>query len=306
MIKKVKIHPIRIYTLLALVFLSSACEDFFISEVKNVKFSGSESQLVVNSLISPQDTLIHVYVFASSPYMNPRPMNIKGRADVFIGKKGETLHKMTYSHDMGIFILDVSVLNPQPGNFYVLRVEAFDGRKADAECFIPEIKVTDIGFTNSVIKTDRDGFKYMDLEWRVQVENSTEEKYFRTFAYTVWQNVYYDYYGNRHVESHTSEIYLRSGSELFTDKKGDVYIFRGRKEFGFQIGDPQELTLKDTIYIEVLQTDRNYFLYHKSVENYFFYDDDFPFAEPVHIFSNVNGGLGVFGGFNKKVVIINP
>jgi hypothetical protein len=47
--------------------------------------------------------------------------------------------------------------------------------------------------------------------------------------------------------------------------------------------------------------DEAYYQYHRSL---FSFEGDNPFAEPVRLYSNVNGGLGVVAGFSMQRVEI--
>jgi hypothetical protein len=305
--KKIKDRIYKVLLLLGIVAIMISCdEDFFISEVHNVNVPGSKQQLVVNSYISPQDTLIRVWVHFSSPYLKPRPFDVFDKADVTIGRKGGTMHKMEYSEMYNSFILDPEILRPEAGNYYVLKVKAHSGETAEAECFIPPFQISEVTFSKSSVYSDNHGNNYMDLDWKIQVNDSSGEKYFRTLAYTVHYNSYYDYEGNFRKEKYLSELYLQSGSPFFIDNNGSRHIFRSRRYFNFEeIPIPGRDNPKtDTLFVEVLQTNRDYYLFHKSAENYFYYNLDFPFAEAVYIYSNFSGAMGVFAGYNKKTYIL--
>ncbi|MBD0254725.1 MAG: DUF4249 family protein, partial [Cytophagales bacterium] len=54
-----------------------------------------------------------------------------------------------------------------------------------------------------------------------------------------------------------------------------------------------------TLYAYLLHTDRAYFEYHRTLRAN---ADSNPFAEPVLLYSNVEGGLGVFAAFNRTTL----
>jgi hypothetical protein len=60
----------------------------------------------------------------------------------------------------------------------------------------------------------------------------------------------------------------------------------------------------DSAFLKVylLNTCKPYYQYHKSLENY--NDGENPFAEPTPIYSNIEGGLGVFAAYLVDSAVI--
>lgn len=63
------------------------------------------------------------------------------------------------------------------------------------------------------------------------------------------------------------------------------------------------MVLDITLHAYLLHTDEHYFLYHRSVRNAS-YSQDNPFAEPVLVYTNVEGGLGVFAAYNRTTQVV--
>jgi hypothetical protein len=86
--------------------------------------------------------------------------------------------------------------------------------------------------------------------------------------------------------------------ELTDDKaaSGGV-LYSPRGEFWF--GGPPEYKLEHYLVGQLLHVDRHYYLYHRSLRNAGRSQDN-PFAEPVLVYSNVTGGLGVFAAYNRS------
>jgi len=294
----------------------TACEEFFISEVDNVKIPGSKPQLVVNSYISPQDTILKVRVQRSVPYMQ-KPGDHKpilGKADVYMSRKGGDFVKFTYEQEGDYFFLNARELMIEAGNHYVLKVETWDGSYAEAECFVPHLEIERITVSEFRSRTDRWGEKYTDIEWQIKIKSEGGEKYFLTGAYFDSHEMYnYENFKDSIVNKYIT-LYMERGEPLFMDKSGSAYSFMTSKwgdgnekeYFDPETGEyffPDEEYYKrvDSLFGYVLQTDFHYYRFHKSVEDYFYYDDDFPFAENVHIYTNIKGGLGTFGGYNRHI-----
>jgi hypothetical protein len=301
-------NGIRFVKILGMVLLMVSCEDFFISDAENVDIPGSEPQLVVNSYISPQDTLIRVFVNRSIPFVQKpsEHVPILGNADVYMARKGEEFLKLEYSAQLSCFILDAQLLNVEANNFYILKVETYDGDYAEAECFVPGLQISDMNISPPVYSTNEWGDQLIDVEWSFKAGAQGDEKYFRTGGY----KLSYDYYEVDgeifSSEVNYIELDIEKGTPFVLDKNGSIYSFKAQT-WGAPIYNDHggsEYYPKDSLFIYIIQSDFNYFSFHTSVENYFYYDDGFPFAESVRIYSNLKNALGTFGGYNRQTFYV--
>ncbi len=64
-----------------------------------------------------------------------------------------------------------------------------------------------------------------------------------------------------------------------------------------------EPTLSVSIYAHLLHTDPHYYHYHRSIHRAKRSQAN-PLAEPVLIYSNITGGLGVFGAFTGTIASV--
>jgi len=285
------------------LLLFTSCEDFFVSEATNVKIPGSEPQLVVYSFISPQDTMIRVMVYRSIPNtMDPRNVPpVFENAHVHLAKKGNAFTQLSYDKDLMAFVINAEDFSVEAGNEYILRVETFSGETVEAECYVPGFEVDTVILFEPTQSIDQWGSFRTIIQWEVHPTSSARERYFRTGAFVKGWEVF----ENQHqIPIYATPFYLDRGQEYFKQTDDDARIFRATN-WGFinlsgGTGNFHNNRI-DSIYAFVLQTDYNYFQFHQSVENYFYFDDDFPFSEAVHIYSNIQGGLGVFGGYNQKI-----
>jgi hypothetical protein len=95
----------------------------------------------------------------------------------------------------------------------------------------------------------------------------------------------------------TSYIYYLAGSDNFSDKNVDGQTMNNSLEvYLYDVTSKGEL--------ELIHASKEYYLYHSKLtiaaDN-----NGNPFAEPVIMYTNINGGYGVFAGFNqyKKTVV---
>ncbi|MFW5707477.1 MAG: DUF4249 family protein [Bacteroidota bacterium] len=292
-----------------MLIMLTSCEDFFLSEAENIDIPGSEPQLAVFSFISPQDSLIKVYAEWSRPYSQhpSQDETLGGDADVYIAKKGEDFVPLTWDSELKAFTVLGSVFPVEAGFEYVLKVESHTGVQVEAECFVPGFEVAGVEIGQPEIGNDEYGDRVIRYDWLVAAPGDGKERYFRSattlYSCTNWNNNPDEPY------CYNNPIWLERGNELFQDDTGDSYAFRAEYWGYFDMGgdnpgNPNDLEQTDSIFVHVLQTDYNYYRFHQSVENYYYHDDDFPFSEAVHIYSNVDGGLGTFGGFNGMKYLV--
>ncbi len=92
---------------------------------------------------------------------------------------------------------------------------------------------------------------------------------------------------------------------VFSDNlfNGSVYKIKTRI-FSEQYSETEELI--DTVFINLYSVNEDFFQY---VTSYSKYEDAYgnPLSEPVNVFSNINGGFGIFSGFaiRKDTIIID-
>ena len=300
------------YLLTALLaFLLVSCEDFFVSEAKNVNIPGSEPQLVVYAFISPQDTAIRVNVYRSTPYtMKENEVKPVGnRAYVSIAKKGQELTQLTYHDEDDCFMIGADEFAVEAGNYYKLKVESFEGEIVNAECYVPEIRYQNPAVDSIYFETQRFWGQGFALRYHFTAIANERENYYRTGAYNKWEMLLTgDPVQNDTVVTGNYYFWIERGKEYIADQGGDKHSFKavGSTNYYGVYDEQGNLVFQapegvvDSIFIYLLQTDYHYYRFHKSVSDYGYYDEDFPFAESVLIYSNINGGLGIFSGYNRR------
>ncbi len=292
-------------SLMTALLLLAGCEDFFISEATNVDIPGSEPQLVVYSFISPRDTMIRVTVNRSLPNtMDPRNVPlVSGEAHVLMAKKGEAFTQLSYDENLMAFVINADDFTVEAGNEYTLKVEAFTGETVEAECFVPGFEIDTVILHDPVQTSDQyEQFKTV-YQWEVHPVPSSQMRYFRSGTFnSTWGN-----YDNQQQLSllMVMPLSLDKGQEYFTHTNESAPVFQATTwSYPYEGGgstDYGNFNRIDSVFAYVMQTDYHYYQFHKSVENYYNSDDGFIFSEAVYIYSNIKGGLGVFGGYNQRV-----
>lgn len=300
----------------------SSC-DTLVTEISPDNLPGSTSKLVVQSFISPQAARINVVVTESIPLFGE---SISGNsviknAIVKISGGGKEV-RIPYDSASQLYSIERSRFNIVASETYNLSVS--DGeRSVTASCTVPANQVTiksyvidtayinrrngiDTALTVRMLWQDIPGeTNYyrvranMDVEFSVLEGDSPDnfiEKRVRTRFSFRWDddNGRSDFQNDINLDgtSFTSPLgrgFLPS-TLMYTSSDGVRYYAKQK---------PKLIAL----FMEVNNTEKSYYDYHKTLEQN---DDDNPFAEPVLVYNNIEGGLGCFAAYNNRQVIYRP
>lgn len=263
----------------ALMGLTGACE----SDAVNVKLPEYTPKLVIAAFISPSDTASYIYIGTSFPHYvdatNSKPL---GNISAFIsdGIHEVALDTSNYGPHQYLaqFKLIPSKMKIEYGKTYNLRVITTNGYSAEGTCTVPEKKSFEFK-----VDTLRD----QGLKAKASFNDiAGEEDYYRV---QTWVRFYRKSPG---AESISSKFKLRLEKKFLSDEKIDgtnIVVYDDYLNF--------LLTGVDSAFfvINLLHTEKSYYLYHKSLDNY--QGDDIPFVEPTLVFSNIRDGLGVFTSY---------
>lgn len=269
------------YIFLALTALTGACE----SDAVNVKLPEFEKKLVVAAFLSPSDTVSYFHISTSNPVFNyvtnSEPV---GKITAFIsnGSKEVILDSSEYG-DRPVpseFMLDRAKMEIEYGKSYNLRVSTANGYFAEAKCTVPEKRSFNIRIDTVTLpgKGLRAKASFNDIP--------EEENYYRIKA---WVRSY-----SHSVQGARSDIYtLHPEKKFFTDAGIDgknIVIFTDD-----YLGYMGNKTDSSFIVFRLFNTEKSYYLYHHSLDNY--EGGDNPFVEPTPVYSNITGGLGIFSSY---------
>jgi hypothetical protein len=276
--------------------LLSGCE----KEVTGIKLPESSSKLVVASFISPQDTAVFVQVSRSQPimgYQEPFGEPVTN-ASVSISDGTQT-RQLTYRSFNAGYYIDTRDFPVVAGTTYTLRVSVPEGEVAEATCTIPEAPAEAPSVTiDSVLdNNDRRADYFVRMDW---LDVPDQENYYRPMGEIKM--------AIKPAPPDTTQHYVVNptyweGEVFLTDQGKDgerVYSPKGILPMGYA-GSQGDITI--TLYAHLLHTDPHYFQYHRSVQQALRSQDN-PFAEPVLVYSNITGGLGVFAAYNRTTVVI--
>jgi hypothetical protein len=268
----------------------SSCEDM----VTNVDVPDYKPKLVVFSYISPSDTLITVKVKKSvavygAQVQDPEEYTVTN-ATVVISDGEQSVTIPYFEHyngeDVDAYIVSQQLFPIVAGRTYTMHVTSPGGFDVQSHCTVPEIP------TNEVLIDKVDSIQNWDV-WMYQVslhlkDIQGKDNYYRVMA---------DYLN---IDPFTQEKYYQMvpfeiGDELLRDagKDGDNFAYLTDHFSVTEIGEPN-------FFVTVLAVDENYYTFHKEADMAGTGDDG-PFSEPVVLMSNIEGGLGLFAAYHKRV-----
>lgn len=186
--------------------------------------------------------------------------------------------------------------NAVAGAEYRLEVSAPAYDPVQAGATIPQaVPIASHVFTENA-SVNQFGEQMSQLSVTINDPAGIDNYYFLTIIDTTETESGY-YFSMESTDPSVVQTYTGSGI-LFSDELFDGKTYTLKADIpGFSGGTPFSQSMK-----VVLQTiDRNDFLYQKTfylhIEN-----EENPFAEPVQVYTNINGGLGIFGGYSVNSV----
>lgn len=263
--------------------------------VVNVKVPEVPSRLVVMSFISPQDTLLSIKVSESAPLFQ-RNAQIKPITNAQVTLSNGT-QSVTVPHQKdGNYTIKSTQFLVEAGKTYTLTVsQGSTGRQVTASCKIPASLNNTLSAEITNNSQPENSPYTCRLIWK---DNPNETNFYRTLGYTMG----YDYIMNTNPmrkDTIYSKVFELDLVQKDTDKQGLNFSVRGNIGVSFGFED-----IIDRYLFLLLNTDENYFKYTQTLETAS-YSGDNPFSEPSPVYSNVEGGLGIFAGFQQYRLRIN-
>ena len=264
--------------------LLSAC----VEEVDPKNLALAEKKVVINSLISPGDDFVKVEVSYSTPILGERLNSQGGDSDIIKDaqvKLSDGSQEMILSYDPMSEVytnFDPDILI-RPGKQYFLEVTV-GSTTYTAQCRVPEKAADEITATaNNLL----DGFR-MKVSWQ---DIPNEENYY-------WVSGNYSFEdGLSSTLSFYEEAFKSDANRDGATISADVEEYHTY----YSNGEEQSVSYAE---IQLLTTDENLYEYQKAVAAYD--GGDNPFAEPIKVPSNIEGGLGIFAAYLsvKKEVLL--
>ncbi|GAB3930769.1 DUF4249 domain-containing protein [Larkinella terrae] len=288
--------------LLGTVFLIS-CQNLR-REVEPQQLADRSAKLIVACFISPQDTVLAAKVARSRPILDDQPVtNLEITNATVSLQTGSRSIPLIYHPKLRYYRADPNVFPIRAGETYQLRVQTPDGQRVEATTTVP-VSVN---------------LQQVQLDSEVVLENDVPRK--RLFARYFWADAasQSDYYQTEGIFSYrcpgcAPEKPVRQpvqfvANPFYTDRESNATPMVSEKGYlGLSI--PSNLWFFTGFFskpfvltADLLHLSPEYYRYHEALERQRQTDTN-PFSEPVPIPTNIQGGLGCFGAYNRSTVLV--
>ncbi|MES2731674.1 MAG: DUF4249 domain-containing protein [Bacteroidota bacterium] len=257
----------------------TACEnDLFTKEVNNAKIPYTPG-LVVESFICPQDTVIQVKVRRKEPTVGiveegKDKYDAVADAQVTLSDGSNTV-TLAYDKFLG-YQIKASQLPISPGKTYFLKVSSPDGLSTEASCTVP-MAVVDTNRVELLVEFDKKKQPKIIVRWP---DFPGEVNYYSIFELETY------------AASNLHELRYYSISDEGQDGAWlSQRVGFKRSEAGYEV------------VLFICNTDRHYYEFHRTLAIQA-QNRDNPFAQPSPLYTNIQGGLGVFAAYNRAALSI--
>lgn len=281
-----KLKIIRLILIFTAALPIAACEDM----ISEVDVPESDPKLVVFSVISPQDEFITVKLYKSRALYSLTPQQpweesfpVITDASVRISDGADWM-QIPYNAETRSYRIAAEDMPVLASKTYTLEVTAPGGYVARANCTVPAAVPPDIEITGTEF-IENYGEQSMMVSFRFS-DIPGNGHFYRVIPGSYYSD---EYYGNNFF----SESGLSRGESVFSDKNREGAFFNFRTSEIYKGNNPDYQLL---IWSSV--TDEDYYNYHHSVMSF---QGDNPFSEPSPVFTNIDGGLGIFAAVNGRL-----
>jgi len=268
----------------------ASCE----KEMKNARIPEFKKQLVITSFISPSDTISVISVSANSNLFG----EITGSAvpGNLTGTISDGQRTIQLQQDTRRMYFPSSNMKVDYGKNYTVTITSDEGLKATGTCNVPPYReiITSTDTVKSSFISPYDGRIITSVNLHVTIRDIPgEENYYRIIG-----KIGGYYYNENLRQTQVAENYVTFEKEFLTDKGND-----GGEINVSTISGIGYFYSMDSVFFSLylLNTEKSYYLYHKSLNDY--EGGENPFTEPSPVYTNITDGLGIFTSFTTDTMI---
>ena len=289
-----KILEFRFIIVLVTIILITACEKEIVLNSEQIK-----PRIVVNSVFTADDTLkIHISESRNILYNNGGKLpNIESATAILLDDNDNELGTFIHQSSGNYYLISPF---SETGKNYKLDVSYNNFDRVFSESLLPDDILV------SKIDTSRTA-NYMNLSVTFSDNPNqknfysilfiAKETYISEYEFEVYDTNSYDNYDfctkEFIIEGETADIDGKiCGAELFFKDEsfnGNNYTFDAEKYISNDT---------DTLIVVIKSMSEELFKYKVSLNKYK-ENNNGPFSEPVQVFSNIENGFGIFGGYSE-------
>jgi hypothetical protein len=289
---------VKIFVIIILALPYSCTKD-----VDSVKFPEFKRKLVISGFLSPDEKTHYISVgFNQVLYVgsdqSTYSSKITGRLSD--GKKEISLRPIFWKYNniksqdsiFSGFVFTSSELAVEGGKTYTLKVSSESGLYAESSCTIPYKKnlLTEVDTLRLHSQYDPK-YSYLQADFSF-TDIPGEENYYALLC----ERVVYPVQNPAHAEF---QNLIDPQKSYFNDMGIDGKRTTIRLN-NFNSGN----NYSDSTFVKIylMNTDKPYYDYHKTVLNYV--SGEVPFTEASPVYSNVEGGLGIFAAYTCDSIVV--
>lgn len=194
------------------------------------------------------------------------------------------------------YIVHKELITIKPGATYTVTARIPSGEMVRGTCTVPQR--SENSFETDVLDSvlqyqDGNGNNVYSYNVRMRFKPSAAgENWYRLVAY---QRLFQDYFPDKPAQESWETLDYDLDSRFFVSSGPSSNPYTAIVSTGS--GFYNDLDSSKVYRFLLVQGDRSYYQFHESVFNF---EGDNPFAEPVQLFTNVEGGLGVVCSYLKE------
>jgi hypothetical protein len=266
-----------IFTFSFILFLLVSCE-----RDADIKLPPVPARIAVNCYISPGDSVIAWVSEVKSLFDRDAGFNARfienaavmisnGNDSVFL-QLDQVTREFYHKSGPGFMI--------EKGRTYFLRAEAPGFPPVSASCTVPTEKVADFQYAYTAVPEGTDTLISIFFSWK---DIPGQKNYYRIAASLIDS---FSFFPNQYLFDFSQNMHADEGNDggLLSSGKGQMFLSNG---------NVSSRHIKSTL----ITCEEHYYRYHLSLHNY---SGNNPFVEPSQLYTNMQGGLGVFGAYLQE------
>jgi hypothetical protein len=279
-----------LYTLIVSVLATISfisCE----KEVNNIKYPEYKPKWNISGYLSPDNRKSRIIISMSlRNYGNPWQFDDMGKPEVTISDGTNLLDIDSTQMREGIKTSDFPI---EEGKTYTLKVTSDKGFNAEASCTVPLRGNFDLGIDTTITR-----YMYQDSILLLFVHPDfyfTDTKGVDNYYMILCEKIVYS--PDNKPSMSVNEVYMGQ-NQYFNDKGIDGL----RSKISIETTGIPKTADSSFLKIFLLNTDKTYYDFKKSLEKY--NSGENPFTEPSPVYSNIKNGLGIFAAYTVDSLVI--
>lgn len=269
------------------------------------------SKIVVTGYLSPQDTLLSIRVTRTQTVVGDSLSLLEtgiivpnAKVTLSEGDRSVVLpfYKVNPPADSA-YSINARLLPIVAGRTYKLTVETSAGERLSSTCTIPQAVLPKSITFDSLTQTQARGTiqrYFIRARWQDPAEQANYYQVAGIFRYTPVLNVRENNYSNLSFDDDKRGLFTDAGVDGTVMVSGRAYLNPASSATNEQASFSDQYGTADVI-VNLMSVEQTYYRFQEAVIRQRRSRNN-PFAEPVLIPSNIEGGLGCFAGYNNATL----